>query len=210
VIAAAPAGAFALGTSTMYRLVYGLSRFMAYIGGAMLVLLVILTCVSVIGRSLNGLLHGDLFQTMAPAFATWAIDLGVGPVNGDYELIESGVAFAIFAFLPLCQITNGHAAVEIFTRKFSPWFNRVLQFVIDAVFAAVLLLIAVQLYSGMLSKMKSGQTTFLLEFPVWWAYALSMTGAVVASAVGLFVAIVRLLELLGNKSMLPSAESAQH
>ena len=194
----------------MYRLVYGLTRFMAYIGGAMLVLLVILTCISVIGRSLNGILHGDLLQTMAPTFATWAIDRGVGPVNGDYELIESGVAFAIFAFLPLCQITNGHAAVEIFIRAFSPRFNRVLQFVIDAVFAAVLLLIAIQLYSGMLSKMSSGQTTFLLEFPVWWAYALSMTGAVVASAVGVYVAVVRLLELLGNKNMLPVAESSQH
>lgn len=194
----------------MYRLVFGLSRYMAYVGGTMLVLLVILTCVSVVGRSLNGLLHGDLFQTMAPAFATWAIDRGVGPVNGDYELIEAGVAFAIFAFLPLCQITNGHAAVEIFTKALSPRFNRALQFAIDSVFAAVLLLIAVQLYSGMLSKMNSGQTTFLLEFPVWWAYALSMTGAVVASAVGIYVAIVRLLELLGKKSSLPAAESAQH
>ena len=152
----------------MYRLIYGLSRFMAYIGGIMLVLLVILTCVSVVGRSLNGILHGDFFQTVAPAFAAWAIDSGVGPVNGDYELIEAGVAFAIFAFLPLCQTSNAHAAVEIFTRSMSPRFNRILQLIIDTVFALVLLLIAVQLYSGMLSKMNSGQTTFLLEFPVWW------------------------------------------
>ncbi len=194
----------------MYRLVHGLSRFMAYTGGAMLVVLVLLTCVSVTGRSLNGILHGDLFQAIAPAFATWAIDLGIGPVNGDYELIESGVAFAIFAFLPLCQITNGHAAVEIFTRLMSPRFNRVLQLVIDTIFALVLLLIAVQLYSGMLSKMNSGQTTFLLEWPVWWGYALSMIGAVIAAAVGCYVAIIRLIELRGNKAVLPSAESAQH
>lgn len=183
---------------------------MAYTGGAMLVVLVLLTCVSVTGRSLNGILHGDLFQAIAPAFATWAIDLGIGPVNGDYELIESGVAFAIFAFLPLCQITNGHAAVEIFTRLMSPRFNRVLQLVIDTIFALVLLLIAVQLYSGMLSKMNSGQTTFLLEWPVWWGYALSMIGAVIAAAVGCYVAIIRLIELRGNKAVLPSAESAQH
>ena len=33
----------------------------------------------------------------------------------DYELVEAGVAFAIFAFIPLCQIYGSHATVDIFT-----------------------------------------------------------------------------------------------
>lgn len=194
----------------MYKLFHSVSRGMAYLGGLMLVLLVILTCVSIAGRSMNGILHGDFVQALAPAFAAWAIDLGIGPVNGDYELIEAGVAFAIFAFLPLCQISNAHAAVEVFTRAMKPRSSRILQLAIDSVFALVLLLIAVQLYSGLLSKMRSGQTTFLLEFPVWWAYALSLIGAIVAALVGVYVALVRLYEMVTGDAVLPSAESASH
>ena len=187
---------------------------MAYLGGAMLVLLIAITCVSVIGRSLNGLLHGSYFQELAPELAQWALDVGIGPVNGDYELIEAGVAFAIFAFLPLCQLTNSHASVEIFTKSLSPFINRCLQFVIDWVFALVLILIAVQLYSGMLSKMRSGQTTLLLEFPLWWAYSISLIGAVIAAVVAVYVAGIRTVELVQGKSIMEteaqSAAGAQH
>lgn len=194
----------------MYKLIYGVSRIMANIGGAMLVALIMLTCVSVIGRSLNGVLHGEWLQRIAPDFTSWALAIGIGPVNGDYELIEAGVAFAIFSFLPLCQISSGHATVEIFTRLMSSRFNRAVQCVIDTVFALILSLIAVQLLNGMLSKMRSGQTTLLLEFPVWWGYALSLLGAVVAALVAIYIAVIRTVELSGSKTILPSAESAQH
>jgi len=181
---------------------------MAYIGGIMLVLLIALTVVSVIGRSLNGILHNDFFQEIVPQLSKWALDKGVGPVNGDFELIEAGVAFSIFAFLPLCQITNSHASVEILTSKLSLPVNRIIQCVIDTIFALVLILIAVQLYSGLLSKMRSGQTTFLLEFPLWWAYALSLVGAIIAAVVGVYVAIVRTIELFGGNSILEAPASS--
>lgn len=190
----------------MYKFFNGFSRLIAYLGGLVLVALILVTCVSVTGRALNGLLHGDLLQNIAPAFAQWAIDLGVGPVNGDFEIIEAGVAFSIFAFLPLCQITNSHASVEIFTNALSPKSDRVLQLVIDTVFALVLVLIAIQLYNGMLSKMNSGQTTLLLEYPVWWGYAICMLGAVVAAIVSVYVAFVRIAELYSSQQILPSAQ----
>lgn len=176
----------------------------------MLVLLILLTCVSVAGRSLNGVMHSAMMESLAPNLAQWALDLGVGPVNGDFELIEAGVAFAIFAFLPLCQLTGGHASVEILTKSMSPGANRILQFIIDVLFALVLLLIAIQLFSGLQSKMRSGQTTLLLEFPVWWAYALSLTGAVVAAVVGIYIALIRGAELFSRKDILPVFQSEQH
>jgi TRAP-type C4-dicarboxylate transport system permease small subunit len=188
----------------MYPFFNRLSRLMAYLGGIMLLALIIITCISVTGRSLNGFMHSAFMETHAPGIAALALQWGVGPVNGDFELIEAGVAFSIFAFLPLCQISAGHASVEILTKTFSPAANRVLQCVIDILFALVLLLIAVQLYSGMMSKMRSGQTTLLLEFPVWWAYALSLTGAVVAALVAVYVAFVRMAEVTGNKTILPT------
>lgn len=178
----------------MHKYMMGLSRFMAVLGGVVLTLLIVLTCVSILGRLLNGFFHGDFMESLAPGFSAWMINLGVGPVNGDFELVESGVAFAIFAFIPLCQITSGHASVDILTNSFPAWANRFLRMVTEAVFAAVLILIAWKLYDGMSSKMRYGETTFLLQFPIWWAYAASLFGAIVAAIVGVYMACVRIYE----------------
>ena len=126
-----------------------------------------------------------------PELATWLLGLGIGPINGDFELVEAGVAFAVFAFLPLCQISGGHASVDVFTARMSARANRVLARVSDTLFAAVLVLIAVQLARGLLSKYGSGQTSFLLEFPLWWAYAASLIGAVAAALVAVYLAVMQ-------------------
>jgi len=194
----------------MYSVMLRLSRLMAYLGGVMLVALILLTCVSVLGRSLNGFLHGDFMEGVAPGFAQWALALGVGPVNGDFELVEAGVAFAIFAFLPLCQLTMGHASVDVFTSRMSVRTNRVLQMIASVLFAGVMVLIAVQLFAGMQSKLRSGQTTFLIEFPVWWAYAASMCGAALAALVAVYVAAMRVLEVVRDEDLLPVEQGSEH
>lgn len=183
----------------LHKTMTALARLMAIIGGAVLTVLILLTCVSIAGRLLNGMFHGDLLTGLAPEFSRWMIDIGVGPVNGDYELVESGVAFAIFAFIPLCQITAGHASVDVFANMFPARLNRILRAVIEVVFAGVLVLIAVQLFQGMLSKLHNGETSFLLEYPVWWAYAASLVGAIVAAIVGVYMAGVRILEALTGR-----------
>jgi hypothetical protein len=194
----------------MYHFFYKISLIMAYLGGAMLSALIVLTGLSVAGRSLNGFLHSDWMDRVAPGFAEWALGIGVGPINGDFELIEAGIAFAVFAFLPLCQLTGGHASVDVFTNLMSDRVNRALRLITELLFAAVLVLIAVQLFAGMQSKFRSGQTTFLVEFPVWWAYALSLTGAVVAAAVGVYVAVTRLRETVTGQQILPVDLGADH
>ncbi|MFT5870033.1 MAG: TRAP-type C4-dicarboxylate transport system permease small subunit [Paracoccaceae bacterium] len=194
----------------MYHFFYKISRIMTYLGGAMLSALIVLTGLSVAGRSLNGFLHSDWMDRVAPGFADWALGTGVGPINGDFELIEAGIAFAVFAFLPLCQLTGGHASVDVFTNLMSDRVNRALRLITEILFAAVLVLIAVQLFAGMQSKFRSGQTTFLVEFPVWWAYALSLIGAVVAAAVGVYVAVTRLRETVTGQQILPVDLGADH
>ncbi|MFT7595435.1 MAG: TRAP-type C4-dicarboxylate transport system permease small subunit [Paracoccaceae bacterium] len=171
-----------------------LARAMAIAGGFVLSLLIILTCVSILGRILNGFFHGDLMESIAPGFSKWVIDMGVGPITGDFELVEAGVAFAIFAFIPICQITAGHACVDVLAVQFPKKVNRYLRMLIDILFAAVLVLIAWRLFDGMMSKRGYGETTFLLQFPIWWAYAASFVGAIVAALVGVYVAAVRIYE----------------
>ncbi len=144
----------------MHNLATRAARFMSVCGGLVLALLIVLICISVIGRSLNGLLHG-WFGTVLPTVSAFLLQAGVGPINGDFELVEAGVAFSIFAFLPLCQISGGHASVDIFTSKLPKRVKRFLQMLIDTVFAIVLIVLAYQLYRGMLSKQSYGDTTFL-------------------------------------------------
>lgn len=177
------------------------ARLMAICGGLVLIVLIVLICISVIGRSLNGLLHGWIGAVM-PDLSAWALDLGVGPINGDFELVEAGVAFAIFAFLPLCQISAGHASVDIFTAKLPTRINRLLQLAIDVIFAVVLIAIAYQLYNGMLSKQRYGDTTFLLQFPIWWAYAASLSGSILTAVISFYVAGIRALELMRGEDIL--------
>ena len=185
----------------MHNLATRAARFMAICGGLVLALLILLICISVVGRSLNGVLHGWI-GTALPAVSAWLLQAGVGPINGDFELVEAGVAFSIFSFLPLCQISGGHASVDIFTSKLPRGVNRGLQMVIDTVFAIALIIMAYQLYKGMLSKLSYGDTTFLLQFPIWWAYAASLVGAVMAAMISVYVACVRVMELATGQDVI--------
>jgi TRAP-type C4-dicarboxylate transport system permease small subunit len=193
----------------MHRTFLNLSRFLAIIGGIVLASLIVLICLSIIGRTLNGVFHSDLMQAALPAFSDMMLAAGVGPISGDFELVEAGIAFAIFMFLPLTQITAGHAVVDVFTNWLPIRSQRFLTAFAEVLFAIALIVIAVQLFEGMLSKQKSGTTTFLLEFPIWWAYALSLIGAVSAAFVGIYVALVRVYQLFTGVEILEE-EGAEH
>ncbi|PID35715.1 MAG: C4-dicarboxylate ABC transporter permease [Rhodobacterales bacterium] len=202
----------------MYRWVLAFSRILAVAGGVMLCALVMLVVLSVIGRESAAFLAGDFMQTHAEGLADWLLslrapgpfgDLRIGPVTGDYELVEAGMAFAIFAFLPLTQLTSGHAVVDLFTRFLPPRVERVLIMLAEVVFALVLIVIVAQLFEGLAAKFKRGQTTFLLQMPIWWAYAASFFGAVSAALVGVYVAAARLWEILTGAVILPRVEGAE-
>lgn len=193
----------------MHRLMMGLARLMAILGGLVLTAVILMVCISVAGRAINTLLHSGPVVAVLGDFAKTLRDTGIGPILGDFELVEAGVAFAIFAFLPFCQITAGHATVDIFTSALSVRVNRLIQLAVDIAFAAVLILIALQLYEGMLSKMQYRETTFLLRFPVWWSYAASLTGAVVTCVIAVYVACVRAVEFFGDRTIIATG-GAEH
>lgn len=185
----------------VHRAMMTLCRAMALVGGLVLMALITLVCVSIIGRALNGVLYGLGDLTLAKML----LDLGIGPVTGDFELVEAGMAFAIFAFLPLCQITGAHASVDIFTSKLPPWALRVLKAAIEVLFATVLIIITLQLYEGTQSKMRSGQTTFLLQFPIWWAYVASLFASILAAVVACYMVVLRFWAVLtGDERLLES------
>jgi len=99
----------------MHRFFLNMSQGFAYLGGLMLVALILLTCVSVLGRKLNDTLHGMVSDGILVGPARWLLDAGIGAINGDFELIEAGIAFSIFAF---CHCARSAAAMR--RRTFLP------------------------------------------------------------------------------------------
>ena len=65
----------------------GLARAMALAGGAVLTALILLVCVSVLGRGLNTFLHSGLGEGLLGGFAQTLLDTGVGPILGDFEVV---------------------------------------------------------------------------------------------------------------------------
>ncbi|WP_375175747.1 TRAP transporter small permease [Pseudooceanicola sp.] len=186
----------------MAQIFLKLARFAAILGGIVLSALILLTVFSVSGRGLNTFGHFLLDNGLMTGMAQSMLDAGVGPVLGDFELVEAGVAFCIFAFLPLAQITGAHATVDIFTSQMSPRVNRILTMLWDVLFCVVLIVIAWKLYEGMAGKMRYNETTMLLQFPVWWSYAISLAAAVVAALVSVYVAGARIAEVVTGRTYL--------
>jgi TRAP-type C4-dicarboxylate transport system permease small subunit len=194
----------------MHRALLLLSRLMAILGGIMLSALIVLTVFNIVMRLLDRLFHWMVEADTMAGLGQWMIDAGVGPILGTFELIEAGVAFVIFAFLPICQITGGHATVDIFTSAMSERKNRVLRGITEVVFAGVMVLIAVQLFGGLLTKYNSGQTTLELQLPVWYSYAIGFVGAALTAVVAVYLAIVRVIEMVSGRMILPPDLGAEH
>lgn len=189
----------------MHQAIGRLARGTAIIGGFVLIALVVLTTVSIIGRSLNDLLHSGAVSGLLGGGAQWLLDLGIGEVSGSYELLEAGVAFAIFCFFPVCQFYTGHATVDVFTSHLPPAATRVLMAFWEVVLTAVLILISVQLFGGVQRYYGNGETTLFLQFPVWWAYTASFAASLVTCIVAVYCAVMRLRECLTGRSILPQA-----
>ncbi|MDP5359477.1 MAG: TRAP transporter small permease, partial [Paracoccaceae bacterium] len=126
----------------------------------LLVVIVVLTCVSIMGRAL------------------FSAGICCGPIRGIYDYTEIAVGAAIFAFLPWCQYLTAHAAVDLFKPALPDLVNRLLNLVIDAAMLVLASLIAHRLWLGMLDKQRFGETTLIAQVPVWIGYAACLVGAV--------------------------------
>lgn len=193
----------------MHRLIRTLAHVTALIGGGVLIALIVMVTLSIIGRSVNKLLHADFFDRYLTSVSQALLDLGVGPINGNYEVLEAGVAFAIFSFLPICQFYGAHATVDIFTSALPTRINRWIIAFWEIVLAAVILLIIWRLFGGLERYYDNGETTLFLQFPVWWSYAASFTAGVVAAVVAVYCAFVRLQEAAVGHNILPT-EYGEH
>ena len=124
----------------------------------MLILLASLTILSVIGRTINA--------------------YGLGPIQGDFELVENGTAFVVFCCLPYCQIHFGHVSVDILSRAFPKWLSYIINVISQLGMMVIAAIITRQLYYGMMDKYHWSETTFILALPAWWGYAAALPASV--------------------------------
>lgn len=143
-----------------------LCRWLAIVGGSILVAIIVLTVLSVSGRALSF--------------------IGLGPVPGDFELVEIGAAFAVFYFMPWCQLERGHITVDVLASFLGARLDSWLEVLGNLLMTAVATFIAIRLVYGMLDKMKYGETTFILQLPSWWAYGLCVPAAVLFALVSAY------------------------
>lgn len=142
-----------------YKVADFIARGLAYAGGAILIVITLLTCASIAGR----------------AFVP--LDIGIGPIRGIYDITEIGMAAAVFAFLPWAQLRETHARVDLFQAALPRWMDLALDLLFNVGMAFVAAIGTWRLYLGMLDKLSYGETTLIAQIPVWQGFAASLIGA---------------------------------
>lgn len=168
--AAVPDGAVhSIDDTPLGRIVFGLAATAALLGGVALVAITAITVISVIGRAL--------------------IPLGLGAIPGDFELVQAGILFAVFAFMPWCHLERGHAIVAIVTDRFPVRFSAFAEFIWDLAMLGAAALVTWRLWAGMLDKLGNGESTFILRVPLWMVYSAGLVGAAIFVVAALYCAI---------------------
>ena len=132
---------------TLGRALHLAATGVALIGGAILFALTLLTVISVAGRAMFS-----------------------APIPGDFELVEVGMAVAIFSFLPYCQIVRGNVIVDLFTSKARPRTRALLDVIGNLLYTAIAALLTWRVAVGGLEIRSYQETTMVLQVPVWWGY----------------------------------------
>lgn len=139
-----------------------LSVALAYLGGAVISAVGIMSAISIIGRSAAS-----------------------KPITGDFELVEIGVAVAGSLFLPYCQAVSGHIVVDFFTQRAGPRTIRLLDQFGALLMAVMLLVVGWRTAVAAADIARSGETSMLLGFPIWIGYACAVPGVIVAGIIAL-------------------------
>ena len=148
-----------------------LAELLAYAGGAIFVVIALLSVGSIVSRAL------------------WS-----RPLPGDYELVQYAGAVFVSMCLPLTQLRRANIIVDFFTVRASEATRARLDAFGALLLAAVMALLAWRLCVGTISMHEVGETTTILGWPLWIAYAAMVPGVALTALLGVRSAIVDLRE----------------
>lgn len=124
-----------------------LIRYWALFGGAIIVVLVVMTAAS----ALSNLAFGR-------------------PFPGDFELVKHGVAIAAFAFLPYAQLTHANVTVDIFTEGMGERAKAAMLLFASVVAAGLAVLLFRQMWLGMFDYIKYPVHMTTVPVALWTAF----------------------------------------
>lgn len=153
-------------TTSVWRLLERCCQAAAVLGGLLIAALAIMTVCSIAGRWIASLPYLSALPGL-----DW-----VGPVSGDYELVEMGTATAIFLFLPYCHLRGGHVTVDLIVMHAPRIVQRATAVIAEVLFTLVSAIMTWRLYHGLLDKQRYMETSMLLGIPLWWGYAAGIVG----------------------------------
>ncbi|WP_137157721.1 TRAP transporter small permease [Rhizobium sp. FKL33] len=142
--------------------------------------------------SIAGVLFGGFCLLIAMVLTGLSIAgaLTIRPLPGEIELVEALCGFAVFAFMPYCQLRRGHVGVDLFVQPMGRGAMKWTQLVGDLVITALFGLVAWRHAIGMFDKIRNGETTPLLLLPIWWGFAIGLVFLVIATLVSLYTVFV--------------------
>ncbi|WP_296424620.1 TRAP transporter small permease subunit [Yoonia sp.] len=92
------------------------------------------------------------------------------PFPGDFEMTQVGVAVAVFAFLPYCQINDTNVTADIFTQRAPARTVLWLKLITAMIALGFAVLLLWRMFGGLQNQRDYGYTTTILQFPIWTAF----------------------------------------
>ena len=149
-----------------------ISRMASYIGAAALVLMVLLTVAEVFSRrALNS------------------------PIAGALELTSLGLVIFVFLTLAYCASRGGHVVMDILVTRFPKRVQAVINTVVLFLTTGILGVASWQLWLQALRLQRAGQTSGLLEIPVFPFLYIAALGGILLTLVYLIYLLYSLEEM---------------
>lgn len=147
------------------RVLLVVSKVLAITGGLLFVGLVVMSIVSIVGRKLLS-----------------------APVPGDVELLQMIAAAASAAFFAYCHLNHGDVKVDFFTAAAPPWVNHALDAFGSLLVGLVGAVLTWRIYVGAIGTRDDGETSAILDIPVWWAQIAMVPGFAMLALAGFYMA----------------------
>jgi TRAP-type C4-dicarboxylate transport system permease small subunit len=134
-------------TDAVGRALFGVSRVCALLGGVLLVLCAALTTISILGHA--------LFRA---------------PIHGEHDLVTFGASWAVYLFLPWCQMIKGNVVVDFFLASAPARLRAALDALGSLVYGVIAAILIWRMSVGAEEVMRSGQSSAVLKVPYWTSF----------------------------------------
>lgn len=146
------------------RMLLVTAKWFAFAGGLIFTGLVVMSIISIVGRKLFS-----------------------APVPGDVEVLQMFAAFASASFFAYCHLMHGDVKVDFFTANMGSTKRCFLDAIGSLLVGLVGTILAWRTLAGALSLREAGESSAILEVPVWIAQALMVPSFILLALAGFYM-----------------------